>query len=78
MKKSATVNLMFEDTSGGNLEIVDGSIYAGINPPAFADIYPGTNNAYNNGTGYGLNLCLKWETTEQYNIGIDFELLEVE
>lgn len=64
--------------TSGNQRIVDGSIYAGINPPAFADIYPGTNNAYNNGTGYGLNLgfpALRWETTEQYNIGVDFELL---
>jgi hypothetical protein len=37
-------------------EIVDGSIYAGINPPALLLFNPGTNNAYNNGTGYGLNL----------------------
>jgi hypothetical protein len=29
--------------------IVDGSIMLVINPPAFADIHPGTNNAYNNG-----------------------------
>ena len=64
--------------TSGNQRIVDGTIFAGINPPAFADIYPGSNNAYNNGTGYGLNLgfpALKWETTEQYNIGVDFELL---
>jgi len=64
--------------TSGNQRIVDGTIYAGINPPAFADIYPGTNNAYNNGTGYGLTLgypALKWETTKQYNIGMDFELL---
>ena len=65
--------------TAGNQRIIDGPIYAGINPPAFADIYPGTNNAYNNGTGYGLSLGfpeLRWETTEQYNIGIDFELLK--
>ena len=64
--------------TSGNQRIVEGSIFAGINPPAFADIYPGTNNAYNNGTGYGLTLgfpALKWETTKQYNIGVDFELL---
>ena len=64
--------------TSGNQRIVEGSIFAGINPPAFADIYPGTNNAYNNGNGYGLTLgfpALKWETTKQYNIGVDFELL---
>ncbi|RTZ03864.1 SusC/RagA family TonB-linked outer membrane protein [Flavobacterium bomense] len=64
--------------TSGNQRIVDGTIFAGINPPAFADIYPGSNNAYNNGTGYNLNLgfpALKWETTEQYNVGVDFELL---
>lgn len=64
--------------TSGNQRIVDGTIFAGINPPAFADIYPGTNNAYNNGTGYGLTLgfpALKWETTKQYNVGVDFELL---
>lgn len=65
--------------TSGNQRIVDGTIYAGINPPAFADIYPGTNNAYNNGTGYGLTLGypdLRWETTEQWNIGLDFEFLK--
>jgi TonB-linked SusC/RagA family outer membrane protein len=65
--------------TSGNQRIVDGSIYAGINPPAFADIYPGTNNAYNNGQGYGLNIgypALKWETTEQYNVGLDFEFFK--
>ena len=65
--------------TSGNQRIVDGSIYAGINPPAFADIYPGTNNAYNNGQGYGLTIgypALRWETTEQYNIGLDFEFFK--
>lgn len=65
--------------TSGNQRIVDGTIYAGINPPAFADIYPGTNNAYNNGTGYGLTLGypdLRWETTEQWNAGLDFEFFK--
>jgi TonB-linked SusC/RagA family outer membrane protein len=65
--------------TSGNQRIVDGSIYAGINPPAFADIYPGTNNAYNNGQGYGLTIgfpALRWETTEQYNVGLDFEFFK--
>ncbi|MGZ9676616.1 SusC/RagA family TonB-linked outer membrane protein [Flavobacterium sp. GNP001] len=65
--------------TSGNQRIVDGSIYAGINPPAFADIYPGTNNAYNNGQGYGLTIGfpqLRWETTTQYNVGLDFEFFK--
>lgn len=63
----------------GNQRLVDGTIYAGINPPAFADIFPGTNNAYNNGQGYGLTLgfpALRWETTENFNIGLDFEMFK--
>ena len=63
----------------GNQRIVDGSVYAGINPPGFADIYSLANNAYNNGQGYNITFGfpgLKWETTEQYNIGLDFEFLK--
>ena len=59
--------------------ITGGSIYAGVNPPAFTDIYSGTNNTYNSGTGYGFApgyKDLRWETTEQYNIGVDFELFK--
>ena len=57
--------------------ITQGTIYAGINPPGFTDIYGVTNNAYNGGTGYSINFgypLLRWETTAQYNIGADFEL----
>ena len=57
--------------------ITQGTIYAGINPPGFTDIYGVTNNAYNGGTGYSINFgypLLRWETTTQYNIGADFEL----
>lgn len=60
----------------GNQRLVDGTIYAGINPPAFADIYSVANNAYNSGIGYNINIGypdLRWETTEQYNAGLDFE-----
>jgi TonB-dependent starch-binding outer membrane protein SusC len=61
----------------GNQRIVGGTIYAGIVPPAFSDIYSITNNTYNSGQGYGISFGypdLRWETTEQHNIGIDFEL----
>ncbi len=62
----------------GNQRIVDGSIYAGINPPGFQDTYQDTNNTYNTGQGYAINFGfpgLQWETTKQYNFGLDFELL---
>ena len=63
----------------GNQRIVAGSIYAGINPPAFADIYSVANNVYNGSTGYGISLGypdLQWETTTQYNVGFDFEMFK--
>ena len=63
----------------GNQRIFPGTIYAGINPPAFADTFANTNNAYNSGQGYGITFGfpgLKWETTRQYNFGLDFELLK--
>ncbi len=61
----------------GNQRIVDGSIYAGLVPPAYIDTYSVGNNVYNAGQGYALALGypdLQWEPTKQYNIGLDFEL----
>ena len=61
----------------GNQRIVGGTVYAGINPPGFADIYSVTNTTYNGGTGYGISFGypdLRWEKTTQYNVGTDFEL----
>jgi len=63
----------------GNARIVDGTIYAPIVPVRYLDIYQPTNNTYNGGLGYNINFGfpeLKWEYTEQYNIGIDFELFK--
>ncbi|WP_396158498.1 SusC/RagA family TonB-linked outer membrane protein [Flavobacterium sp.] len=63
----------------GNQRIIDGTIYAGINPPAFADIYSVANNTYNGGTGYGISFGfpdLQWETTTQSNVGLDFEMFK--
>jgi TonB-linked SusC/RagA family outer membrane protein len=63
----------------GNQRVIDGSIFAGVNPPAFYDIYSNSNNVYNNGTGFNINFGyqdLKWETTEQYNFGLDFEMFK--
>ncbi len=61
----------------GNQRIVAGTVFAGINPPGFADIYGVTTNTYNGGNGYSIAFGypdLRWETTKQYNIGADFEL----
>ena len=61
----------------GNQRVIDGSIFAGVNPALFADTYAATNNAYNGGVGYGIAFGypdFKWETTTQYNFGLDFEL----
>ena len=63
----------------GNQRIVDGSIYNGINPPLFADTYGDANNTYNGGQGYGITFGfppLRWETTREYNVGVDFELFK--
>lgn len=61
----------------GNQRIVDGTIYAGILPPAFTDVYAPANNAYNGQLGYGISFGypdLQWEPTKQYNIGMDWEM----
>ena len=61
----------------GNQRVVGGSVFAGITPPAFADIYSIANNTYNGGTGYGISFgypALQWEITTQWNSGLDFEL----
>lgn len=63
----------------GNQRVVAGSVFAGITPPAFADIYSITNNTYNGGTGYGISFGfpeLQWEITTQWNSGLDFELFK--
>lgn len=63
----------------GNQRVVGGSVFAGISPPAFADIYSIANNTYNGGTGYGISFGypeLQWEITTQWNTGLDFELFK--
>ena len=63
----------------GNQRIVTGDVFAGIQPPRFADIYSVTNNTYNGGTGYAINFGfpeLQWEITTQWNAGLDFEFFK--
>jgi TonB-linked SusC/RagA family outer membrane protein len=61
----------------GNQRIVQGTVFAGINPPGFADIYSVSNNTYNGGTGYSIQFGypdLRWESSKIFNVGVDFEL----
>ena len=61
----------------GNERIVNGTIYAGLVPPAYVDTYSVVNNVYNGLQGYGISFGypqLQWEPTKQYNVGVDFDL----
>jgi len=63
----------------GNERIIDGTEFAGLNPPGFFDVYGPVNNAYNNGLGFGITFGypdLRWEQTRIANIGVDFELFK--
>lgn len=62
----------------GNQRIFNGSEYAGLNPPTNVDTYGLSDNVYNGQSGYVPNLGynFKWETTEQTDLGIDFEFLK--
>jgi outer membrane receptor protein involved in Fe transport len=86
-KESFMDNLSFVDVlklrgsygTVGNARIVDGSVYAPIVPVRYLDVYAPTNNTYNGGLGYSINFgfpSLKWEYTEQWNAGFDFELFK--
>ncbi len=61
----------------GNQRIIDGTVWAGLNPVRYADTYSFINNVYNGGLGMGITLgypTLRWETTKQWNAGLDFEM----
>lgn len=61
----------------GNQRLIDGSVWTGLNPVRYADTYSFINNVYNGGLGMGITLgypTLRWETTKQWNAGVDFEM----
>ncbi|MEM0541197.1 SusC/RagA family TonB-linked outer membrane protein [Flavobacterium sp. j3] len=63
----------------GNQRIVDGTAFAGVQPPLFIDSFALGNNAYNGQQGYNFNFAFprtQWETTEQFNIGLDFDMFK--
>ena len=75
-------NLKLRSSYGkvGNQRVIDGTVFAGINPPAFADIYSiptAAASSYNGGQFYGISFGdpeLRWETTNTFSAGLDFEL----
>lgn len=63
----------------GNQRIQDGTVFASLNPPLYLDSYQLAPTVYNGTNGYVVNLGyadLRWETTKQWNVGIDFELFK--
>ncbi|HLP64499.1 SusC/RagA family TonB-linked outer membrane protein [Flavobacterium sp.] len=64
----------------GNQRIVDGTVFAGLNPPPYINtlgVSAAAANVYNGQAISTLTLGyddLHWETTEQSNVGLDFEL----
>lgn len=63
----------------GNQRVLDGTIFAGLNPPLYKDNFSVGSNLYNGTQGLVLSLGdanLQWETTKQWNAGIDFEFFK--
>lgn len=63
--------------TAGNQRVLDGTVFAGLNPPLYKDSFIGVTNVYNGTQGLNLQLGdpdLHWETTQQWNAGVDFEL----
>ncbi|WP_157759857.1 SusC/RagA family TonB-linked outer membrane protein [Chryseobacterium piperi] len=64
----------------GNQRIVEGTVFAGLNPPRYTDIYSipsAASSTYNGSQTYNISFGdpqLRWETTKTYNIGLDWEL----
>ncbi|MFN3753497.1 SusC/RagA family TonB-linked outer membrane protein [Flavobacterium sp.] len=66
----------------GNERIVAGTEWTGLQPPPTRDTY--ANNAtvggqYNGAASYNINFGandLRWETTTQWNVGLDFEFFK--
>ena len=85
MKNISWVNLLklrgsYGET--GNERIVAGTEWSGLQPPPTRDTY--ANNAavggqYNGAASYNINFGandLRWETTTQWNVGLDFEFFK--
>lgn len=63
--------------TAGNQRVVDGTVFAGLNPPLYKDSFLTGSNNYNGTQALGIQLGyadLHWESTKQWNAGIDFEM----
>lgn len=63
----------------GNQRILDGSVYEGINPPLYYNVFGISNNVYSTSRGYGISFGyqdLRWETTRLADIGVDFDIFK--
>lgn len=63
----------------GNQRVLDGSVYEGINPPLYYNVFSIANNAYGPLRGYGIAFGypeLRWETTRLADVGVDFDLFK--
>jgi len=63
--------------TAGNQRVLDGSIFAGLNPQLYKDTFTNGSNSYNGTQALGFSFGdpnLHWETTKQWNAGVDFEL----
>jgi TonB-dependent starch-binding outer membrane protein SusC len=60
----------------GNQRVVNGTVFAGIIPPPFVNTFAAPAPAISYGPTYNPSFGdarLRWETTKQWNIGVDFE-----
>ena len=65
----------------GNQRIINGTVFAGIVPPAYVTTFAGVTGGASYAGQATLNPSfgapgLKWETTKQWNIGLDFEFFK--
>jgi len=65
--------------TNGNQRIQSGTEFVGLNPPGFMNTFRTVTNVYNNLSGIAVTLApsdLRWETTKQINLGLDFEMVK--
>jgi TonB-linked SusC/RagA family outer membrane protein len=65
--------------STGNQRVIDGTEWAGLNPPLNRDTYGIADAVYSGQPGNTFSLgydLLQWETTEQADLGLDFEFMK--
>lgn len=72
-------NARVTNTGTRNRLFTNNTPYAPLDNGLYFDVYSPSNNTYNGGLGYNITFGyppLRWEYTEQWNAGIDFELFK--